>query len=107
MITKSDFVKIMEKFIDKRKESDRVLNVFYDEAGVDFVNMFGSISFEDIAALAIRTAIEDTDDILDTFLWEADCDIDKFNSIVSINGKSPNIKCYGDLYDFIIKKKLY
>lgn len=97
----------MDKFINKRKEADRVLNVFYNEAGVDFINMFGSISFEDIAALAIRASIEDTDDILDVFLWEADCDIDKFNRIITINDKSPNIKDYGDLYDLILKNRVF
>lgn len=107
MISKNDFITIMDKFISKRREADRVLDVFYNEAGVDFINMFGSISFEDIAALAIRAAVDDTDDIIDTFLWEADCNIDKFNKIMTINGKSPNIKDYGDLYDLMIKRKLY
>ena len=96
------FATWMEKFMIQHRELDRVIDVLYDEIGVDIINFIDNIGFETYAINAMELALGDNEHWLTYFVYECEGDFDKFNENADVEDASPNIHTYEELYDFIM-----
>lgn len=98
----TQFVNWMERFIEQHKELDRVLDTFYNEIGIDLINFVDEVGFESFAVSAMEIGLNDNEQWLTYFVYECECDFDRFNNQVEVDEKNVNIHTYEDLYFFIV-----
>ena len=101
----TQFVNWMERFVEQHKELERVIDVLYTEIGLDMVDFIDNIGFETYAINAMELALNDDEHWLTYFVWECECDFDRFNNQVEVNEKNVDIHTYEDLYFFIVGRE--
>lgn len=98
----TQFVSWMEKFVEQHKELDRVLDIFYNEVGVDLINVVEKVGFESFAVNAMEIGLNDNEHWLTYFICDCNCNFDTFNNNVEIDGANVDVHSYEDLYFFIV-----
>lgn len=104
MITKEQFVKWFEGFMEKREIENAVYDTLYEVAGIDMNNFISNISYEALAIDALKMALGIKEDTIEFFLYECDAKFEKFNDAVFTPTGKPNLSSFADLYDYIIKE---
>lgn len=98
------FKNAMQEFIHNRKKADETMDKLYDLFGFGVYELFDEISYETLFIHTVSEAIDDKSDWLAYFVWECECDFDRFNDNITVGSEHPIVKDFGDLYDFITKK---
>ena len=98
------FVNAMKGYIDQRKKTDETMEKLYDLFGFGAYELFDNNTYEVLFINTVSDAIDDKAEWLSYFVWECECDFDKFNDNITVDSKHPNVKDFSDLYDFIVKK---
>lgn len=96
----TQFVSWMEKFMAQHKETDRILDIFYDEVGIDLINFSAEVGFESLAVSAMETGLNDNEHWLTYFIYDCNCNFNTFNNNVLVDGI--DIHTYEELYFFIV-----
>lgn len=104
-MTLNQFVEWMEDFVERREEVIRKLDVLYNEAFLDLVEWYGNVCYDTLAVRAMRLALNDETELLSYFIYDCNCDFEKFNDSVDCKGadgtESPDVWSYEDLYFLI------
>lgn len=99
-MTRTNFIDFMNEFsfLHGRNEN------WYDQAeslfGTTMVDELISHSYESFIVKALDREFGSED--ISYLIYECNWDFDKFNERVSVNGEHPNIKDFGDFYDWLV-----
>lgn len=98
----TQFVSWMERFVEQHKGLDRVLDIFYNEIGIDLINFVDEVGFEGLAVSAMEIGLNDNEHWLTYFIYDCNCNFDTFNNNIEIEGVNADIHTYEELYFFIV-----
>ena len=98
------FKNAMQEFMHNREKANETMSKLYDLFGFGVYELFDEVSYEVLFIHTVSEAIDDKSDWLGYFVWECECDFDKFSNNITVGNEHPNVKDFGNLYDFITKK---
>lgn len=99
----TQFVSWMERFVEQYKATDYILDIFYNEVGIDLINFVDEVGFESLAVSAMEIGLNDNEHWLTYFIYDCNCNFDTFNNNVEIEGANTDIHTYEELYFFIVE----
>ena len=98
------FKNAMKGYIEQRKKTNETIEKLYDLFGFGAYELFDNNTYEVLFINTVSDAINDKAEWLPYFVWECECDFNEFNDRITVGNKHPNVKDFGDLYDFITQK---
>lgn len=105
MITKSKFIKYMSSIVSLDESLSNTVSTL-EELEICAIGLLCDLSGTEIMIEMLEDLIDDTNNWISYFVFECSSNFQLFNNGVTVYGEHPDLKDYGDLYDFIINWKL-